>query len=127
MISHALRIRRTRPIIFGVARSINDKEGNPLAYLMINMEESQIYGMYQPLTEGNRNTVYVWTRDGNIISSSNRKLNGFEFFHMKNLERLFGSAPYIFTNDAGGRISSLPTIMTRLPDSRSWRRYRCQC
>lgn len=89
---------------FCVARSINDKEGNPLAYLMINMEESQIYGMYQPLTEGNRNTVYVVDEGGNIISSSNRKLNGFEFFHMKNLERLFGSAPYIFTKMQGENI-----------------------
>ena len=41
---------------------------------------------------------------GNIISSSNRKLNGFEFFHMKNLERLFGSAPYIFTKMQGENI-----------------------
>ncbi|MCC2877851.1 sensor histidine kinase [Enterocloster sp. OA13] len=89
---------------FCVARSINDKEGNPLAYLMINMEESQIYGMYQSLTEGNRNTVYVVDEGGTIISSSNRKLNGFEFFHMKNLERLFGGAPYIFTRMQGENI-----------------------
>lgn len=89
---------------FSAARCVNDGEGNPLAYLMINTDESQIHDMYLSLTSGNQNMVYVVDAGGTIISSSNRKLNGFEFFNMKNLDRLFGDSPYTFTRMRGENI-----------------------
>lgn len=89
---------------FSVARSICDTEGNPYAYLMISMDEGQIFKMYQSLTEENQNTVYVVDQTGTILSSSNKKLNGFEFFNMKNLDKLFGKEPYTFTRMRGENI-----------------------
>lgn len=99
---------------FSTARSINDGSGKPLAYLMINIEESQIYDLYVSLLDGNGNTVYVVDGGGNIISSSNRKLNGFEFFNMKNLDHLFGDEPYTFTQMRGENI-----LFTRYFDQNS--------
>lgn len=86
---------------FSVARSINNGEGKPLAYLMININEAQIYNMYQSLTAGSPNVIYVVDGSGTIISSGNRKLNGFEFFNMKTLDLLFGDSPYTFTRMRG--------------------------
>lgn len=99
---------------FSVARSINDEKGNPLAYLMINIDEDQIYQMYQSLTDGSHNVIYVVDGSGTIISSSNRKLNGFEFFNMKNLDLLFGDSSYIFTRMRGEHI-----LFTRYYDQES--------
>lgn len=89
---------------FSVARSINDSKGEPLAYLMINIEETQIYNMYQSLTNGSNNVIYVVDGNGTILSSSNRKLNGFEYFNMKTLDLLFGDLPYTFTKMRGKNI-----------------------
>lgn len=96
--------KESQEAYFSAARSINDRDGNPLAYLMINIDESQIHDMYLSLTDGNRNTVYVVDGGGNIISCSNRKLNGFEFFNMKNLDHLFGDSAYTFTRMRGENI-----------------------
>lgn len=96
--------KESQTCYFSVARSINDEKGNPLAYLMINIDETQIFNMYQSLTAGNRNVIYVVDGSGTIISSSNRKLNGFEFFNMKNLDLLFGDSPYTFTRMRGENI-----------------------
>lgn len=96
--------RESRTSYFSVARSVNDGEGKPLAYLMININESQIYNMYQSLTAASHNVIYVVDGSGTIISSSNRKLDGFEFFNMKTLDRLFGDSPYTFTRMRGENI-----------------------
>lgn len=102
------------PSYFSVARTIPDSEGRPLAYLMVNISESEILGMYSGLTQENRNTIYVVDSDGNVISSSNRKLNGFNFFDMKRLDELFGSGVYIFTRMRGENI-----LFTRYCDAAS--------
>lgn len=96
--------KASRTSYFSAARSINDPEGKPLAYLMINIEEIRIQDMYRSLTNGSHNTVYVVDGSGTIISSSNRKLNGLEFFNMENLKKLFGDAPYTFTRMRGVNI-----------------------
>lgn len=99
---------------FSVARVIEDEKGEPAAYLMVNMDETQIRAMYESVTEGNRNTVYIVDSNGNIVSCSNGKLNGFEFFNMKNLDRLFGDSAYTFTKMRGENI-----LFTRYQDADS--------
>lgn len=99
---------------FSVARTIENEAGIPLAYLMVNMDEAQIRAMYDSVTEGNRNTVYIVDSKGTIISCSNRKLNGFELFHMKNLDLLFGDGAYTFTKMRGEDI-----LFTRYQDAES--------
>lgn len=96
--------RENRTSYFSVARSVNDGEGKPLAYLMININEDQIYDMYQSLTAASHNVIYVVDGSGTIISSSNRKLDGFEFFNMQTLDRLFGDSSYTFTRMRGENI-----------------------
>lgn len=99
---------------FSVVRCINSRQGEAVAYLMLNVEETQIYRMYQFLTKTNENVIYVVDQTGTIISSSNRSLNGFEFFHMKNLDRLFDKKGHIFTKMRGSDI-----LFTRYYDSNS--------
>lgn len=96
---------------FSVARTIENEKGEPLAYLMVNMDEAQIGAMYRSITEESRNTVYIVDDRGTIISCSNSKLNGFEFFHMKNLDLLFGESAYTFTKMRGENI-----LFTRYQD-----------
>lgn len=99
---------------FSVARTIENDAGEPLAYLMVNMDEAQISAMYRSITEESRNTVYIVDGRGTIISCSNSKLNGFEFFNMKNLDRLFGEGDYTFTKMRGENI-----LFTRYQDADS--------
>lgn len=99
---------------FSVVRCINNRQGKTAAYLMINVEETQIYKMYQFLVKTNENVIYVVDQTGTIISSSNRNLNGFEFFHMKNLDRLFDGKSHIFTKMRG-----IDILFTRYYDSNS--------
>lgn len=99
---------------FSVARVMESDEGTPMAYLMVNMDEAQIRAMYESVTGGNRNTVYIVDGKGNIISCSNSKLNGFEFFNMENLNLLFGDNAYTFTKMRGENI-----LFTRYQDGDS--------
>lgn len=99
---------------FSVARVMETDEGAPMAYLMVNMDEAQIRAMYESVTGGNRNTVYIVDGKGNIISCSNSKLNGFEFFNMENLNLLFGDNAYTFTKMRGENI-----LFTRYQDGDS--------
>lgn len=99
---------------FSVARVMGTDEGTPMAYLMVNMDEAQIRAMYESVTGGNRNTVYIVDGKGNIISCSNSKLNGFEFFNMENLNLLFGDSAYTFTKMRGENI-----LFTRYQDGDS--------
>ncbi len=99
---------------FSVVRCMNNRQEETVAYLMINVEETQIYKMYEFLTKENENIIYVVDPNGTIISSSNRSLNGFEFFHMKNLDRLFKTQSHIFTKMRG-----INSLFTRYYDSNS--------
>lgn len=102
------------PSSFCAARVMNNSSGETLAYLMVNMKETQIRDLYRYLTQENSNTIYVVDKGGNIISCSNSKLNGFHFFDMENLNGLFGGSDYIFTKMRGEDI-----LLTRYYDSDS--------
>lgn len=82
---------------FSVARVIQGEDGLPLAYLMLNVEEKKIRSMYQSVIRDKQNTIYIVDKEGTIISSSSENLNGFNFFNMKNLDKLFGDRSYTFT------------------------------
>ena len=53
--------------------------------------------MYQSVIRDKQNTIYIVDKEGTIISSSSENLNGFNFFNMKNLDKLFGDRSYTFT------------------------------
>lgn len=85
---------------FCVARSIINRYGEPLAYLMINIDERQIYEMYKNVTDENSN-IYIVDQSGTIVSSNIQKLRGFNFFSMPNLDKLFGKDDYTVTEISG--------------------------
>lgn len=89
---------------FTTARVMTDQEGKPLAYLMIGVEEAQLREMYESVIRDRQNIIYIVDGEGTIISCSNQKLNGFNFFNMKNLDKLFGSSAYTFTRMRGNEI-----------------------
>lgn len=88
---------------FSVARAIMDQAGNPLAYLMININERQIYQMYEAVIS-NESIIYIVDNEGTIISSNQERLNGFNYFNMKNLKQLFGMEVYTITRMRNQRI-----------------------
>lgn len=81
---------------FCAARVIFDDQGETAAYLMITVKERQIYRMYEHVIPG-EGTIYIVDQEGTIISSNNEKLNGFNFFNMNNLDKLFGGGVYTIT------------------------------
>ena len=81
---------------FCAARAIFDDQGETAAYLMITVNERQIYNMYEHIIPGD-GTIYIVDQEGTVISSNNEKLNGFNFFNMKNLDGLFGTEVYTIT------------------------------
>ncbi len=86
---------------FTVARVIEDEIGNPLAYLMLRVNEAQIHAMYEPIIKDKSNTVYIVDEKGTVISSSESRFNGFQLFSMKNLAQLFNEKDYTFTKMYG--------------------------
>lgn len=78
---------------FVAARTVLDENGGILGYLMINVNEQQIYKTYADVISPGSN-IYVTDNDGNIISSNVSKIVGFHYFNMKNLDRLFGEEVY---------------------------------
>lgn len=85
---------------FSAARCINNEQGEPIAYLMVNVNERQMHSMYEHVISGDGN-IYIVDGEGTVISSSNEKLNGFNFFNMDNLKRLFGDHVYTITSMRG--------------------------
>lgn len=81
---------------FCAARAVFDDQGQTVAYLMITVNERQIYNMYEHIIPGD-GTIYIVDQEGTVISSNNEKLNGFNFFNMRNLDRLFGNEVYTIT------------------------------
>lgn len=88
---------------FCAARAIFDSEGDALAYLVISVDERKLYNMYYRVVSGD-STLYIVDGEGTILSSSNEKINGFNFFNMSTLERLFGSREYTITRMQGDDI-----------------------
>lgn len=82
------------------ARIMYDQEEHPAAYLIITVDERKLYNMYYRVVSED-STLYIVDGEGTIISSSNEKINGFNFFNMANLEKLFGSEEYTITRMQG--------------------------
>ena len=99
---------------FSTARVMADENGEALAYLMISVEEAQLREMYESVIRDRQNTIYIVDGEGTIISCSNQRLNGFNFFNMKNLDRLFEGSAYTFTKMRGKEI-----LFTRYQDQGS--------
>lgn len=85
---------------FCVARAIFSEEESPMAYLLITVSERDIYNMYGRVVSGG-GTLYIVDRNGTIISSSNQKINGFNFFNMDTLDELFLNREYTITRMRG--------------------------
>lgn len=100
---------------FTLARVIKSEEDQPLAYLMVRVNELQIHDMYEAIVQDKPNTVYIVDEEGYVISSSETRLNGFQLFSMKNLNLLFENKDYTFTKMYGEDI-----LFTRYKDDKFW-------
>lgn len=78
---------------FVAARAVLGTDGKIIGYLMINVNEQQIYHTYSDVIATNSN-IYITDSDGYIISSNVTKIVGFQYFNMKNLDTLFGNNVY---------------------------------
>lgn len=67
------------------------------AYLMINVDERDIFKMYSSIISP-ESSIYVVDEKGTIISSNIESLCGFNYFSMKNLDKLFGEKNYVICN-----------------------------
>ena len=95
------------------ARTMFDDKGNREAYLIISVDERKLYNMYCRVVSED-STLYIVDGEGTIISSSNEKINGFNFFNMDNLDRIFGDEEYTITRMKGENI-----LFTRYRDGDS--------
>lgn len=75
------------------ARTVLDDAGDILGYLMINVNEKQIYNTYADVISPGSN-IYITDNDGYIVSSNVSKIVGFHYFNMKNLSKFFGDRVY---------------------------------
>lgn len=98
---------------YSAARTVLDGQGEIIGYLMINADERQLYQMYADVISTESN-IYVVDSEGQIVSSSRDTIIGFSYFHMQNLESLFGDQDHIIT-----RISGRPALFTRYYDPES--------
>ncbi len=98
---------------FCAARAIFQEDGDPLAYLIISVDERDIYNMYYRVVSGG-GILYIADGEGTIVSSSNQKINGFQFFNMRNLNELFHEQDYTITQMRGDDI-----LFTRYADDSS--------
>ena len=98
---------------FCAARAICQEDGDPLAYLIISVDERDIYNMYYRVVSGG-GILYIVDGEGTIVSSSNQKINGFQFFNMRNLNELFHEQDYTITQMRGDDI-----LFTRYADDSS--------
>lgn len=85
---------------YGTARCIMGTERQILGYLMVITDESNIYNMYSELLTGGRE-IYITNEEGTVISSSRRKVNGFDYFNIDNLKEIFGNDVYTITKMHG--------------------------
>ena len=98
---------------YGTGRCVMDGSGNVLGYLMVMTDEENIYNMYSELISGDRE-IYVADGSGNVVSSSNREVNGFQYFNMGNLSEIFGRDEYTIT-----RMHDKEILFTRSYDENS--------
>lgn len=74
--------------VFLAVRTVLNDEEEVIGYLCINANEKQLFDMYEEIISPESN-VYIADSEGYIISSSESKIVGFQYFNMLNLERLF--------------------------------------
>lgn len=99
---------------FSIVRVMGRSKNTPDGYLMINIEETQIYDMYTTMLSDKNNIIYVVDQSGVIISSSNRNLLGFQYFHMRNLDKLFDGDNFVFT-----KMQDREILLTRYLDEKT--------
>lgn len=78
---------------FVAARTVLDSEGAIAGYLMICIDERQIYDTYDDIIAQNSN-IYIADNNGDIISSNVERIVGSHYFHMENLRTLFDGGVY---------------------------------
>ena len=83
---------------FCAARTVLDEQGEILGYLMINIDERQIYDTYQEVISSGSN-IYIADDRGTIVSSNVSGIIGFNYFNMNNLSEMFGDKVYIITKN----------------------------
>ena len=98
---------------YTAARTVLDGRGRVSGYLMINADERQLYQMYADVISAQSN-IYVVDEEGRIVSSNRDTIIGFSYFHMRNLEEMFGEADHIIT-----QISGRDALFTRYHDPES--------
>lgn len=98
---------------YTVARGMVNPQGEMNAFLMINVNERQMYQMYEnSITDANN--IYIVDQKGTIVSSNKEKIRGFNFFNMEELDRIFKDKPYTIT-----QISGQDVLFTRYQDEES--------
>ncbi|HIT89432.1 MAG TPA: histidine kinase [Candidatus Merdenecus merdavium] len=83
---------------FCAARTVLDEQGEIIGYLMINIDERQIYDTYQDVISSGSN-IYIADDKGSIVSSNVSGIIGFDYFNMNNLKEMFGEKVYIITKN----------------------------
>lgn len=78
---------------FVAARSVPDASGQIAGYLMICIDERQIYDTYDDIISENSN-IYIADGHGDIISSNVSQIVGTHYFHMQNLQEMFDGGVY---------------------------------
>lgn len=78
---------------FVAARSVPDPQGGIAGYLMICIDERQIYDTYDDIISENSN-IYITDDNGDIISSNVSQIVGTHYFHMQNLRDMFDGGVY---------------------------------
>ena len=78
---------------FVAARAVLDAQGDIIGYLMICIDERQIYDTYSGIIAPNSN-IYIADASGDIISSSMKQIVGSHYFHMDNLNELFNGRDF---------------------------------
>lgn len=75
------------------ARTVQNIKGEITGYLMILIDEEQIYRTYYDVIAQESN-IYVANEKGDIISSDKKNVVGTHYFNMTNLSELFGDRVY---------------------------------
>ena len=78
---------------FVAARAVLAPDDSILGYLMINVNERQIFNTYSDVIAPKSN-IYIADEQGNIISSNVNNIVGFHYFNMDNLDAMFGNQVY---------------------------------
>ncbi|MEG0911190.1 MAG: sensor histidine kinase [Ruthenibacterium sp.] len=83
--------------VFGTGSLLRCKNGTCTLLLMI--DEKQLENLYRPaMTDGN---IYIFDKDGFIVSHTDKKMLGKQFASAENMQRLYGKDAYAVTKKCG--------------------------